>query len=163
MHDHVVGRQQQERGGRDVEDPAEIGRGQLLGHAHLPAPAPAGRAPAVSPIGAAPRSGDGGAPVPALGSEEGGSGGYRAGRGGDEGPDAGRAPVPARRLRPRGGLPAGRASDFIRVDLYDVDGEVWFGELTPCPGGGPDPFDPELDRVLGRYWTLPRRADVRAR
>jgi hypothetical protein len=56
----------------------------------------------------------------------------------------------------------GRAFDFIRVDLYDVDGRVWFGELTPYPGGGLDPFDPELDQLLGGYWLLPRRADVRA-
>ena len=25
----------------------------------------------------------------------------------------------------------GAAFDFVRVDLFDVDGEVWFGELTP--------------------------------
>jgi hypothetical protein len=53
--------------------------------------------------------------------------------------------------------------DFVRVDLYDVDGEVWFGELTPYPGGGLDPFDPVLDRVLGSYWQLPPRSAVRAR
>jgi hypothetical protein len=53
--------------------------------------------------------------------------------------------------------------DFVRVDLYDVDGEVWFGELTPYPGGGLDPFDPVLDRVLGSYWELPPRSAVRAR
>jgi hypothetical protein len=49
----------------------------------------------------------------------------------------------------------GRDFDFIRVDLYDVDGVVWFGELTPYPGGGLDPFDPGLDRLLGGWWTLP--------
>ncbi len=49
----------------------------------------------------------------------------------------------------------GRAFDFVRVDLYDVAGEVWFGELTPYPGGGLDRFDPELDRVLGAAWQLP--------
>ena len=56
----------------------------------------------------------------------------------------------------------GRAFDFVRVDLYDVDGELWFGELTPYPGGGLDPFDPVLDRELGAAWVLPSRADVRA-
>jgi hypothetical protein len=55
----------------------------------------------------------------------------------------------------------GGAFDFVRVDLYDVDGEVWFGELTPYPGGGLDPFDPDLDRELGAAWVLPRRAAVR--
>jgi hypothetical protein len=57
----------------------------------------------------------------------------------------------------------GREFDFIRVDLYDVDGVVWFGELTPYPGGGLDPFDPGLDLLLGSWWTLPDSAAVRAR
>ncbi len=57
----------------------------------------------------------------------------------------------------------GRAFDFVRVDLYDVAGEVWFGELTPYPGGGLDRFDPELDRVLGAAWQLPPRSAVRSR
>jgi hypothetical protein len=52
----------------------------------------------------------------------------------------------------------GREFDFIRVDLYEVDGAVWFGELTPYPGGGLDPFDPTLDRELGAYWVLPSPA-----
>ncbi len=57
----------------------------------------------------------------------------------------------------------GAAFDFVRVDLYEVDGEVWFGELTPYPGGGLDRFDPALDVVLGSYWRLPPRSAVRAR
>ena len=57
----------------------------------------------------------------------------------------------------------GAAFDFVRVDLYDVAGEVWFGELTPYPGGGLDPFDPELDERLGALWQLPPRSAVRAR
>ena len=50
----------------------------------------------------------------------------------------------------------GAGFDFIRVDLYDVDGEVWFSELTPYPGGGLDRFDPALNRLLGSWWQLPR-------
>ncbi|MHC5559699.1 ATP-grasp fold amidoligase family protein [Kocuria sp. U4B] len=47
--------------------------------------------------------------------------------------------------------------DFIRVDLYDADGTIWFGELTPSPAGGLAPFDPvEFDEQLGRLWQLPR-------
>ena len=57
----------------------------------------------------------------------------------------------------------GAAFDFVRVDLYEVDGEVWFGELTPYPGGGLDRFDPALDVRLGAAWTLPPRSAVRAR
>ena len=55
----------------------------------------------------------------------------------------------------------GREFDFVRVDLYDVDGTVWFGEITPYPGGGLDPFDPDLDRALGARWVLPPRRAVR--
>lgn len=51
----------------------------------------------------------------------------------------------------------GAAFDFIRVDLYDTAGDVWFGELTAYSGGGLSPFDPvDLDLVLGSAWTLPR-------
>jgi hypothetical protein len=57
----------------------------------------------------------------------------------------------------------GAAFDFVRVDLYDVDGEIWFGELTPYPGGGLDPFDPALNARLGALWSLPPRSAVRAR
>ena len=55
----------------------------------------------------------------------------------------------------------GAAFDFVRVDLFDVDGEVWFGELTPYPGGGLDAFDPVLDEQLGEWWQLPPRSAVR--
>jgi hypothetical protein len=50
----------------------------------------------------------------------------------------------------------GRPFDYMRVDLYLHDGEVWFGELTPYPGGGLVPFEPsDLDVTLGGYWQLP--------
>ena len=56
----------------------------------------------------------------------------------------------------------GAGLDFVRVDLYEVDGEVWFSELTPYPGGGLDAFDPALDSSLGALWQLPPRSAVRA-
>jgi hypothetical protein len=37
----------------------------------------------------------------------------------------------------------GADTDFVRVDLYDVDGRVVFGELTSFPAGGDSPFEPE--------------------
>lgn len=39
---------------------------------------------------------------------------------------------------------------FVRVDLYDAEGRVWFGELTfyPCAGFDTD-ITPETDRLLG--------------
>ena len=44
------------------------------------------------------------------------------------------------------------ASDFsyVRVDLYNLSGKVYFGEYTLTPGSGLDPFDPdEWDIRLG--------------
>jgi hypothetical protein len=52
----------------------------------------------------------------------------------------------------------GTDTDFVRVDLYDVDGRIVFGELTSFPAGGDSPFDPEsFDAEFGRPWTVPRR------
>jgi len=49
--------------------------------------------------------------------------------------------------------------DFVRVDLYDVDGEIWFGEMTASPAAGLDRFTPRgLDAELGRHWRLPSLA-----
>lgn len=48
----------------------------------------------------------------------------------------------------------GREFDFIRVDLYEIDGNtVYFGELTLAPGSGLTKFDPvDYDEIFGRYW-----------
>ena len=40
---------------------------------------------------------------------------------------------------------------FIRVDLYDIDGRVVFGELTPRPGHLMD-YGPKQDERLGHLW-----------
>ncbi|PRZ18831.1 ATP-grasp fold amidoligase family protein [Nesterenkonia sandarakina] len=48
----------------------------------------------------------------------------------------------------------GARYDFMRVDLYNLDGELWFGELTPYPSGGMDPFTPDsADFQLGAWWA----------
>lgn len=47
------------------------------------------------------------------------------------------------------------ASDFahVRVDLYVVGEDLWFGELTPFPSGGFISFQPRsLDRRLAELW-----------
>lgn len=45
--------------------------------------------------------------------------------------------------------------DYVRVDLYDVDGEVYFGELTPFHQGGRGKVTPrEWDDRLGEMWTF---------
>ncbi|MBK6266514.1 hypothetical protein JKA74_15825 [Marivirga sp. S37H4] len=45
---------------------------------------------------------------------------------------------------------------YVRVDLYEVNGNVYFGELTFHPGSGFRRFYPfERDRMLGEKLTLP--------
>lgn len=44
---------------------------------------------------------------------------------------------------------------FVRVDLYNVKGRVYFGELTFTPAGGVIKYDPECwDLKLGKKWDL---------
>ena len=43
--------------------------------------------------------------------------------------------------------------DFVRVDMYEIDGKPLFGEMTFYPGSGLDPFDPPyLDITIGAHW-----------
>lgn len=52
----------------------------------------------------------------------------------------------------------GAQTDFVRVDLYDVDGRIVFGELTSYPAGGDSPFNPEsFNAAFGSRWSVPRR------
>lgn len=45
---------------------------------------------------------------------------------------------------------------YVRVDLYNVDGEIYFGELTFYPWSGYVQFDPdEFDYKLGSLFQLP--------
>src|SRR6185503_15515690 len=54
--------------------------------------------------------------------------------------------------------------DFVRVDLYDVAGTPYFGELTHYPNKGLSRFDPpSLDRRLGDYLRLDDYRDDRPR
>lgn len=44
---------------------------------------------------------------------------------------------------------------FVRVDLYDVEGKIYFGEYTFYPGGGFDTFEPiEWDFTFGEWLNL---------
>lgn len=44
---------------------------------------------------------------------------------------------------------------YVRVDLYQVAGKVYFGELTFFPAGGAPDFVPaEYDEVVGKMWRL---------
>jgi hypothetical protein len=45
--------------------------------------------------------------------------------------------------------------DFVRVDLYAFDGQVYLGELTAYPASGRQRFEPhDMDIELGRRWQL---------
>ena len=44
---------------------------------------------------------------------------------------------------------------FVRVDFYDINGKLFFGEMTFFPSGGMVGFVPEKwDKILGGYITL---------
>ena len=46
--------------------------------------------------------------------------------------------------------------DFVRVDLYSCNAEVYFGELTFVPAGGCYRFQPvHWETYLGEKWVLP--------
>jgi len=46
----------------------------------------------------------------------------------------------------------------VRVDFYYEQGRLLVGELTFFPGGGLEPFSPNIyDRIVGSYLTLPPR------
>jgi len=47
----------------------------------------------------------------------------------------------------------GKDFPYARIDLYEINGAVKFGEFTLYPGGGFDKFDPlEWDRTFGSQW-----------
>ena len=49
--------------------------------------------------------------------------------------------------------------DFLRVDLYEAGGEVWFGELTAYSGSSLSRLIPRsYDFEWGAKWSLPRRS-----
>ena len=45
---------------------------------------------------------------------------------------------------------------FARVDWYEIDGRLYFGEITLYPGNGTEEFDPdEWDYFMGTWLELP--------
>ena len=49
---------------------------------------------------------------------------------------------------------------FVRVDFYEINGKVYFGELTFYPGSGFEEFTPySADEWLGSFIKLPIRSD----
>ena len=48
-----------------------------------------------------------------------------------------------------------KGEDFVRVDLYDVNGKIYFGELTFSPCAGFMPFEPaQWDEKLGNMLKI---------
>ena len=47
---------------------------------------------------------------------------------------------------------------FLRVDLYEINGQIYFSELTFSPCSGYVPFYPEkYDLLIGAYLKLPQK------
>lgn len=45
---------------------------------------------------------------------------------------------------------------FVRVDFYEIDDRLYFGEMTFTSSSGMDKFYPEeYDRIVGDYLVLP--------
>jgi hypothetical protein len=53
----------------------------------------------------------------------------------------------------------GRDFSYVRVDLYEIGGQIKLGELTFYPSAGHDPFEPiEWDARFGDQWRLNTQA-----
>lgn len=51
-----------------------------------------------------------------------------------------------------------RDTIFSRIDFYNIQGNIYFGEITFFPAGGLGTFDPDdADIMLGSWLTLPRK------
>lgn len=47
---------------------------------------------------------------------------------------------------------------FVRVDFYEINGKIYFGELTFYPGSGYEEFTPDSwDKKFGDWLTLPEK------
>ena len=43
----------------------------------------------------------------------------------------------------------------VRVDLYNLDGKIFFGEMTFTNSSGFEPIEPKsADYMLGELWTV---------
>ena len=47
--------------------------------------------------------------------------------------------------------------DYMRIDLYNIDGRIYFGEFTPYPARGRDFISPSsYEELWGNLWQLPK-------
>lgn len=50
---------------------------------------------------------------------------------------------------------------FVRVDFYEIDGRLYFGEMTFTSSSGMDRFHPEkYDEIVGSYLKLPNKSPL---
>ena len=50
---------------------------------------------------------------------------------------------------------------FVRVDFYEIDGHLYFGEMTFTSSSGMDKFYPEkYDQIVGSYLQLPKKSPL---
>jgi len=48
--------------------------------------------------------------------------------------------------------------DYVRIDLYSINGKIYFGEFTHYPGGGIAKIDPvSFDYELGAMWKIKKK------
>ena len=53
--------------------------------------------------------------------------------------------------------------EYMRVDLYNIDGKIYFGEYTPYPARGRDFIDPSsYEKIWGDLWHLPKLRNLRS-
>ena len=49
---------------------------------------------------------------------------------------------------------------FVRMDFYEIEGQIYFGEFTLYPGSGMEEFSPvDWDYRLGSWLTLPEKVN----
>tara|TARA_Y100000588_G_C14281064_1_gene937186 strand:- start:11529 stop:12389 length:861 start_codon:yes stop_codon:yes gene_type:complete len=50
---------------------------------------------------------------------------------------------------------------YARVDLFNLDGNIYFGEITFAPGAGQSKVYPKkFDSILGSYWNLKDKSKI---
>ena len=69
------------------------------------------------------------------------------------GPDI--SPPASFAMMKRMGAEIAKLFPYVRVDFYDVDGKLYFGEITLCHGGGFDRFESQrVDFELGKKFYV---------
>jgi len=58
----------------------------------------------------------------------------------------------------------GQGIDYVRIDFYSHNDEIYFGEFTPYVGAGLAKIEPrEWELKMGSYWKLPSYKEARGK